>query len=63
MKSPSFNWFARVPSYSNHADAPSRHEGRAKAKELGGTFEGNWVLPDSLVQELFLTDSDFENRM
>lgn len=32
--SPSFNWFARVPSFSNYSDAPSRGHGLETAREL-----------------------------
>jgi hypothetical protein len=33
---PSITWFARVPSYSNPADMPSRGDYKALADELNG---------------------------
>ena len=41
---PSFNWFARVPSFSNCSDDPSRGRGQAFAKTVGAKFEADWLL-------------------
>ena len=52
---PSFNWFARVPSFSNYSDAPSRGEGRQQAVMLGATFAEDWVVCDSVMTALLDT--------
>lgn len=52
LKEPSFNWYARVPSFSNHADEPSRRQGAKKACELRGTLHEDWVLPAAVIADL-----------
>ena len=49
---PSFNWFARVPSFSNYADAPSRNKGKELAIVLGASFETNWLLSRDVILSL-----------
>ena len=49
---PSFNWFARVPSYSNYADAPSRKKGKELSLTLGASFETNWKFDRDLILKL-----------
>ena len=50
---PSYNWFARVPSFSNCADAPSRGMGRELAIQMGSKFFFvDWVLEGSSISAL-----------
>jgi hypothetical protein len=48
---PSFNWFARVPSFSNIADEPSRGEAKKCADRLG-TEVSHWTAPEGLCEKL-----------
>ena len=53
--SPSYNWYARVPSFSNYADAPSRGEGLEQSRALNATFCSDWAVNGTvlaLLQEL-----------
>ena len=41
---PSYNWFARVPSFSNCSDDPSRGRGLVFAQSVGAKFEAGWTM-------------------
>ena len=50
--SPSFNWYARVPSFSNIADAPSRGKGPQLAKAIGASFVCDWKFDTEMILRL-----------
>jgi hypothetical protein len=49
---PCFNWFARVPSYSNPADLPSRRMTDQCLKMFNASYGGSLELPVSMMQYL-----------
>ena len=49
---PSYNWMARVPSFSNVADAPSRGEGAQLAKDLNAEFRDDLEVDQSVMADL-----------
>ena len=50
--SPSFPWMARVPSYSNPADKPSRQQIDEAAEELGAERIDIGELPNEILRDL-----------
>ena len=48
---PGFMWFARVPSHSNIADAPSRGRLEVTARQFKATIVQG-LIPDEAIKEL-----------
>jgi hypothetical protein len=59
---PSYPWYARVPSSSNPADAPSRGDVDSMAKSLCLEYKGPLFCKDDVVQRL-LASATFESLL
>jgi hypothetical protein len=59
---PSYPWYARVPSSSNPADAPSRGDVDSMVKSLSLKYKGPLFCTDDVVQRL-LASATFESLL